>query len=157
MRTGASSQASILVARATAAASTGRHYVARVAFRRASLVRLRGEDDEDDDHLWIAWADSEHELGRAQGTGGYFEARSVLQAAAARAGARPSPHLLDSLGLLHIEHGMQREARACMRAHMTLWPRRPSAMQVHMVLERQRKVHDALKWADDNAAPGGGL
>ena len=135
--------ANAIVARGNAAAGAGRHYIARAVFRRAGL---HGKDD--DDRIWLAWADSEQALGRAHGTGGYFEARSVLQAAAARKGARPSPCLLDSLGLLHIEHGMHREARACLRAYMTLWPGRPSVMQVHMVLERQRKVHDALKLTD---------
>jgi hypothetical protein len=138
-------QARNLLARGTAAAGAGHHYVARAAFRHATVFYgTQNGNDKDGDTVWLAWADSEQALGRAQGTGGYFEARSVLQAAAARKGARPSPRLLDSLGLLHIEHGMHREARACLRAYMTLWPGRPSMMQVHMVLERQRKAHDAL-------------
>jgi hypothetical protein len=131
--------------------STDRLYRARDAFRSA-LSAPSGAAAAADVRLWLAWSDVEHELGRRQGTGGFFEARAVLQQAASQPSRRlaPSPPLLDSLAVLHLQHGMEREARACIRAHMALWPDRACAAQVHLVLDRERK------WRRQLTAGGGG-
>ena len=92
---------------------------------------------------WIAAAENELDLGRSKrGTGGYFEARRMLQLGMRHCGMVMP--LVDALGTLNVEHEMRRDAEACMHFIMRQWPGKPSMLQLNTILERQRRIRDTL-------------
>lgn len=126
-------------------AESGRREIARSMFRRLTRSRLYGHSAA----LWIASAENELEIGRSIcGTGGFFGARRMLQHGMRRCGIVMP--LIDSLGVLNIEHGMRKDARACMHVIMRQWPGEPSVLQFGIILERQRRVRDSLFTTSDD-------
>jgi hypothetical protein len=105
-----------LLRRALLYRHSARPYHARVVLRHV-LARSPATDA-----AWALLSDIEHyELGRASGTGGYFEARTVLQDACGLAGDRLKMRQL--LLLLHAEHGQARAAAMCILDVHAGWPR----------------------------------
>ena len=104
--------------RAVVHAKQGRPYHARVVLSR--LVSRAPQFHA----AWGLWAEVEHDLGIACGTGGYFESLAVL--------SRASDPLARELEVtLHLQHGMDVRALDAILDTARRWP--DSATRVYLV------------------------
>jgi hypothetical protein len=121
--------------RAVVHAKQGRPYHARVVLSR--LVSHAPQFHA----AWALWAEVEHDLGVACGTGGYFESLAVLSQATEDMVCAPLARELEVT--LHLQHGMDVRALDTILYLSQKWP--DSAARVYLVWATTKYVRKQVQ------------